>query len=147
MAKINKVTLYGRVQKEPVISKDRSTGEYQFGFCYIDTVRSLRDAGDKVHFVKHSKPMVLTREKDMLDMMSTWKENDIVEIKGVIHSKSLPKTSYCSECKAKNEVLGNLVTVSPIHMMKLRSYGDDKQAAIEDVVQNREVSNQILIYG
>ena len=76
MAKINKVFLYGRVHKEPVISRDRDTGEYQFGFCYIDTIRSLRDAGDKVRFVKHSKPMVLSREKDMLDLMSTLKEND-----------------------------------------------------------------------
>lgn len=147
MAKINTVNIYGRLEKDPVIVMDKETGEYQFGFCYVDTVRSLRDAGDDLHFVKHTKPMVLSREKEILDAMSSWKENDMVMIKGVIHTKALKKTSFCDHCKEKNEVFGNLITINPIHVLKIKSYGDDKMAAVEDLVNNREISNQVQIYG
>ena len=153
MAKTNLVYLYGRVSKEPIVSKNRETGEYNYGFCYVDTVRSLRSVGDDLHYTKHEKPMVLSQEEDKLREMASWKVNDIVMVKGVVHSQSLKKISFCPFCKdekgnsTKNEFPGNLISVTPIYLCKIKSYGEDKMAAIEDVIANREISNQVLVYG
>lgn len=153
MAKINIVNIYGRVHKQPVISKDRETGDFHFGFCYVDTVRSLRSVGDNLRYVKHDKPMILSRSEEILLQMEKWQVNDIVLIKGVVHSQPLTKQSFCPNCKGpdgkstRNETLGNLVSVTPIYMSTVRSYGDNKMAAVEDVIKNRELSNQVQVYG
>ena len=85
--------------------------------------------------------------------MADWRINDIVLIKGVVTSKTISKSSYCPHCTdddgnaTKNTVNGNLVYVTPIYVKKIESYGEDKQAAIEDLVNNREISNQIYVMG
>ena len=153
MGRQNIVHMYARVHKAPQINKDIETGEYQYGIVYLDTVRGLREIEDNLKYVKHDYPLVMSREKEILDEMSTWQENDVVLLKGVITSKAIMKTSYCPHCTnadgtpTANEVKSNLVYVTPIFTEKLKSYGEDKRAAIEDVVKHREISNQILVLG
>ena len=152
MAKQNMAFLYGRVSKAPIINMNKETGEYLYGMVYVDTVRSLRHVDDDVRFVKHDHPLVMSREKEFIDMMREWKENDVVYIKGVVTSKSLNKASFCPGCKdengnpVKNEVKGNLIYITPIYARKVAEY-QDKNAAIEDVVKNREISNQVYAMG
>ncbi len=152
MAKQNIAFLYGRVSKLPIISKNEETNEYIYGMTYIDTVRGYRAVGDELKFVKHDHPLIMSAESEILNKMQTWKENDIVFIKGVITSRHLKKTSFCPDCTDedgnpfRNDVLGNIVYVTPIYAEKVRSY-DTKMEAVEDVVKNREISNQIYIYG
>lgn len=153
MGRQNSVFLYARVHKAPIIQKDSETGEYNYGMVYIDTVRGLRSVEDKVNFVKHDHPLVVSREKEILDQMIEWKENDIIQIKGVITSKTITKTSFCPNCTdadgnpTKNQIKGNLVYITPIFCERLKTYGDDKISAIEDLVNHREISNQVIVLG
>ncbi len=151
MGKQNIAFLLGRVSKSPVIQKDKETGEYVYGMVYIDTVRSLRAVDDGVKYVKHDHPLIMSREKDILDKMCEWEENDIVFIKGVITSKTIPKASKCTFCSekgktVKNEINGNLVYITPIFVERRASY-PDKASAIEDLVAHREISNQVYVMG
>lgn len=152
MAKQNLAFLYGRVSKAPIVSKNQSTEAYNYGMVYIDTVRGVRSVGDDLKFVKHDHPLIMSREKEILDNMIYWKENDIVFIKGVISSTKIPKSSYCPDCvdedgkPVKNEIFGNLLYVTPIFVEKVKSYST-KTEAVEDIVNHREISNQIYVYG
>lgn len=152
MGKLNVAFIYGRVSKPPVIQKDRETGEYIYGMVYVDTVRGVRQIDDDVRYVKHDHPLIMSREKAILDIMSEWKENDMVYIKGVISTKVIPKSSFCPNCKdeagkpTKNEVNGNLVYITPIYAEKKASY-PDKNSAIDDLVAHREISNQAYVFG
>nr|WP_297765633.1 single-stranded DNA-binding protein [uncultured Butyrivibrio sp.] len=153
MGKQNIAHLYARVNKLPQINRDKDTGEYHHGMCYVDTVRGLRAIEDDVKFVRHDHPLIIGFEKAVIDQMMEWKENDIVMIKGTVTSKPIPKTSYCPNCKdengnpTKNQVLGQLIYITPIFTEVLRSYGDDKEAAIKDLVEHQEISNQIYELG
>ncbi len=153
MSKQNIAFMYGRVAKAPVIQKNPESGENEMGFCYVNTVRSKREIDDKVRFVKNDFPMVLTREKEILDQMEDWKENDIVFIKGTITTHMIRKTSLCPYCtdengeNNKNYYNGNMIYITPIYVQKVKEYGENKQDAIEDVVENREISNQIYVMG
>ena len=147
MGKQNIAFLYGRVSTDPKISINESTGEYNYGMFYIDVVRGKRSVDDQVRFVKHDKPLIMSKEKEILDKVVDFKENDVVLIKGVITSTKIQKDSYCDSCGAKSEAFGNLIYITPIYIEKIASYGDDKQASIEDIVNNREISNQVYLMG
>ena len=152
MARQNVNHLYARISKEPNFKRNED-GDIVLGMCYIQVVRGVRDARDGQHYIKYDKPLVMSREKEILDKMANWKKNDIVQVKGMIVTKQLKKASYCPYCTdeagdaTKNAVQGNLVYINPIHVTTIRSYGEDKKAAIEDILANREISNQVYVYG
>ena len=153
MAKQNISFLYARVSKRPIISQNSQTGEYAYGMVYVDTVRGLRSVEDGINYVRHDHPLIMSMDKGIIEKIVDWQENDMVFIKGVVTTKTIMKTSYCPDCKdadgnaIPNEVRGNLVYVTPIYVEKVKSYGEDKKAAIEDLVINREISNQIYVVG
>ncbi len=152
MGRQNIAFLYGRVEKPPIIKKNSETGEYVYGMVYLDTVRSNRHVDDDVRYIRHSYPLIMSQDKAVLDRISEWKENDIVLVKGVITSKAIPKASFCSHCadngvKTRNQIIGNLIYITPIYVRREAEFGEDKQAAVEHLIENREISNQIYVLG
>lgn len=152
MGRQNIAFLYARVAKDPNIQINKETGEYQLGMVYLDVVRGKREIDDKVNFVKHDKPMVVTRERDLIEDIATWKENNIVLVKGVLTTSKIAKPSYCTHCTdengspTKNITDGNFVYVTPIFVQKIMDC-DSKAEAIEEITKKREISNQIYILG
>lgn len=152
MARQNIVFMYARVNKAPLINKNDATNELNYGLVYVDAVRGLRNVGDDLKFIKHDYPLIISRDKRILEEMATWKENDVVTIKGAITSKRMNKTSYCPNCKdengmaTKNVSTGNLLYITPIYVKKNYSF-ETKNEAIEEIVQNREISNQAYVVG
>ncbi len=149
MSRLNLGFFYGRVHKAPRISYDEETGEYNYGMCYLDVVRGLRAVGDDVRFVKHDKLLIMSREQEMVENMRTWYDNSIIFVKGCISTKKMEKKSICDnpECLSpENWKAGNLVYITPIYVRKVRDY-EDKDEAIEDIVSNREISNEIHVIG
>lgn len=153
MGKQNLAQLYARVHSLPQISLNKDTGEYYHGMFYVDVVRGKRSVGDNLHFIKHDKPLIMSKEKEILDQFKQLAVNDIVLIKGVITSISLMKTTYC-ECidpetgeRTQNKTRGNVLYINPIYIKKVTSYGDNKDAAVQDIVDNSEISNQANVVG
>lgn len=152
MSRQNIAFMLARVRKAPSISKNLETGEYNHAMCYVDVVRSLRPIDDGVKFVKHDYPLIISREKEIIDEMETWEENSIIYLKGTLSTRKIVKASYCPKCEdedgnaTKNEYEGNLVYITPIYTKKIKDY-DNKQEAIDHLINNREISNQIYILG
>lgn len=152
MARQNTVFLYARVSKVPKIDRNSETGEYNYGMMYVDVVRGPRDVGDDVNYPKHDHPLIISREKELLDKMAVLKENSIVYIKGVLSTKKMTKRSFCPNCTdedgnaRENLVEGNLVFVTPIYIEHVKDYLE-KSEAVEDIVKNREISNQLYVIG
>ena len=71
MGKQNFAYLYARVHTPPQVSFDKETGEYHHGMFYADVVRGPRAVGDNLHFVKHDKPLIMSKEKQVLDLYMT----------------------------------------------------------------------------
>lgn len=153
MAKVNLSFTYGRVSKKPIIKTDKKNEDNSFAMVYLEVVRGPREVGDDLRFLKHDYPLVIAREKESVEEMSTWEENDIVQIKGVITTKKMEKSSYCPNCTGeddnptKNTSLGNILYITPIFLEKIKSYGDDKDGSIKDIVEHREISNQVYLHG
>ncbi len=151
MARQNIVFMYARVNKSPIIAKTKDTDEFNYGMVYVETVRGVREVDDKVKYVRHDYPLIISREKHILEDIATWEENDIVIVKGAITSKKIVKTSHCPNCTTdgvatKNKSEGNLLYITPIYVKKVKSF-DTKEEAIEEIIQNREISNQAYVVG
>ncbi len=149
MSRLNLGFFYGRVHKTPCISYNEESGEYNYGMSYLDVVRGLRSVGDDVRFVKHDKLLVMSREQEMVESMQTWQENSIILVKGCISTKKMEKKSNCTnpECiNPKNWQVGNVVYITPIYVKKKRDF-DNKEEAIEHIVNNRDISNAIHVIG
>ena len=150
MSRLNLGFFYGRVHKAPKISYNDETSEYNYGMCYLDVVRGLRAVGDDLRFVKHDRLLVMSREQEMIENMLTWEENSVILVKGCISTKKMEKKSVCDnpECpQPENWKEGNLVYITPIYVQKIKDYGEDRDAAIGDIIKNREISNEIHVIG
>lgn len=145
MARHNMAFLLGIVMTKPIIHIDDDTGEASYASCPIHVVRGYRDVGDQKK-IKHDNPLIMTREPFVIKEMDTWEENDIVEIKGVIACKTINKTTTCKHCGKKNAFPGALVFINPIFARK-RGHANSSDEAIQYLNDNREVSNQIFVFG
>lgn len=143
MAKENRAFFRGIVAQAPKITKN-ANGE--FAVVIINVGRPERPTGDGTDYMKVDNPMIMTRNKAIIEEMSTWKKNDIVGIEGVLCSRMIMKTSYCSHCRHKNSYRGSLVYVNPIFVEKLGSVEDEKMAQ-RYLLNHREISNRFQSFG
>lgn len=94
MATHNNVSLLGIVRRNPIL---QSNGVETVVSIAVSTIVGLRDDSFRkvtgqisvVSFV------VRTAEKEMVDALSTWKENDTVFVQGFIATKDIEKSSIC----------------------------------------------------
>jgi hypothetical protein len=98
MARQNMVYLYGKVHKDLVIAMNNETGEYNHAACYLYVVRSNREVDDDVRYVKHDKPMIMTRDQTIIEKITQWKENTVVLVKGTLTTIQGNKASFCQHC-------------------------------------------------
>ncbi len=152
--KINQVILYGRVAKEPNISKsDPDSGQNKFlGVMYLDVCRGRRTVGDGISYTKHDSVMVTTFDEEYVCQMEQCHKNDIVLVKGVLTSGKVKKAAPCPICQetggagAKEIAEGIIVYVTPQHIKIVASY-DEKIPAKTDIAENKEISNLVMLSG
>jgi len=145
MSRHNLAFLTGAILKAPLIEKD-DEGNTLYGWCTIRVVRGFRDVGDHKNFMKSDNPIIMTRDMNVLREMETWKENDVVYIKGVVASKSIGKTNYCQHCGARNIAEGTLVYVNPIFAVRMGEFKTEDEA-LHYLSGMREISNQVFLLG
>ena len=153
MARHNAVALYGQVCKEPAIVRNAS-GDISYTMCFIKTLRGIRKVENDVNYLRYDQILILAKDKDSYEKMSTWHVNDMVEVKGVFTTKNVEKIVYCTDegCSYSSKESGGIKKsgticfVVPIFLDKIKSLSDDEEC-IKDLSKHREVSNQIYVLG
>lgn len=157
MARQNLVMIYGRVATAPRIVKQNETNEYVIAIARIETVRGKRSTHEGVVRRKNNDTLILiTREPEQCAEIETWQENDVVLAKGMLASAETARKSFCPYCKSKNvdgeETATETITrgldiyVNLIEGTKIKSF-PDKESAMKDVMNCKELSNQLYITG
>lgn len=146
MARHNLVTINARVLANPTIIINNETGEYKQGFCWVATIRNDRDNGLDDDTFKFDRPLILTGNPEIIKNMETWKQNDIVEIKGAVTTKDVIKKPRCPICSEKNSQEGVLDFVSPI-FTSVRKTNLSEEESIDELDRLREISNNVILMG
>lgn len=145
MARQNQAFLMGAVLKDPKIVKNPD-GEYLYAMVYVTVVRGYREVGDGKKFMKADNPVIITREKELIQEIERWQVYDIVDVKGPIASKNILKSSICAHCGEKNKATGSLVYINPIYARR-RLHLDNRDECVNYLSTNREISNQVFVFG
>lgn len=151
MGRLNDVRIFGFVADTPTIAKTLNN-EYTRGMMHLAVVRSTRYSGetggerDRILF---DWPLVLTNDPELIRQMEKLKQYDLVELKGMFLTRKIKKVTYCKVCGARNSIEGNICYVRPSFLVR-RSQPSEKlteKQAIQELITNREISNNISILG
>lgn len=144
MARHNVCFLFGSIADKPkVLSRD---GVEVLAQAFLNVVRGPRAVGDHRKTEKFDKPVIIGANPTIIEQMKTWEPNDIIFVKGSIATRKVKKKSQCTNCGADNTVEGVMVCIYPIWTARLMSMPDE-QAAIDWLVDNKEISNQVYAIG
>ena len=145
MARLNVVMLKGAVAREPHVSISPD-GKKGYAIVYVNVMRGYRDVGDGALFVRTDNPLIMTRDMKCVEEIATWHTYDIVDIKGMLATRTIAKQSYCTYCHTINSAQGMLVYVYPTYAKKVCHLESAKECK-QYISECREVSNQIYITG
>ena len=145
MARENHLRLRAIVDKEPRITKNPD-GTYAYAIVVLAIARPNRDTGDKLSYAQISKPRLMTQNPEMIKEIETWKLNDVVDVKGVLATRSILKASYCPKCHTKNTNNGSFAYIVPLYAEKIMPMPDAK-LAMQYLLEKREISNSLRAFG
>lgn len=144
--KHNSVFLYGQIVNSPRIYRNED-GEYIKGLCSVNVLRGTRDYGDNSFGrLKYDVPIIMSGNPEIIKEMATWKEFDMVEIKGAITTKEINKSTICKKCGTKNVTQGNVVFINPIYA-SVRETGLTKEEGLSLLKKRCEISNIVTVIG
>lgn len=147
MSRENIVTLHGHIQTTPQIYHN-ADGELVKAMFIVKVLRRriVRDEFDnRIYF---ECPIILTKNDVLIEQIIKDKieKNDMIDIKGVLTTKEIIKSSICPECKTKNSIKGNSVYITPIYLCKRESNVSSSEA-LELLKERKEISNTIVTIG
>lgn len=143
MPKQNVVYLKGPVIKSGV--KENADGSKE-AVVVVGVIRGFRSIGDGRNEVKIDRPIVLSRNAEMISKMETLNKNDIVSVKGVVATRTVMKGSVCPFCNTKNEQEGLAVYIEPVFIEKECTMDSDS-SSLNYLNSIREISNQVYLFG
>ena len=152
MAKLNCCYLNAIVETVPHITYDKETSEPKAAMVYLQTIRSKRNDHSGRKYFKKDYPLVISLDPEIVKEIATWKQYDVVFVKGTVSSKYIPKTSYCPDCTddagkpTENTAQGLLMYITPIFAKKRESFETKKEAAAR-IIEENEVSNEVYVCG
>ena len=146
MGRYNQADLIGYVEELPRITKNNETGDYESALAFIRVVRGARNASDGKRYLTTSKPVIISKNRDMVMRMDTWKLYDVVKIRGILATNFINKTSFCTECDARNRNEGSLTYVNPLEIVTIDSH-ESLDEARERVKEFLQSSNNMTALG
>jgi len=148
MAKFNQGNFYGLVLREPTIIIDEATGQFKTGYVPIMLIRGTRESGsDGISDIRYDAPIVFSGDARIIEEMRHWQTNDMVEIKGVITTRSIVKKAKCPICGTVNRIEGCTLTfITPIFATR-RETKNSKEEGILLLKKNVDISNQVTLLG
>lgn len=136
---------YAQVVSQPNIFKFEN-GEYKSAVVLVGTIRGKRDAGNGLEHVRYDVPMIRTGNPRNVEEINSWKQLDMVEVKGTITTRELNKKTICPHCKASNVNKSVVTFINPIYCSK-RETNITKEHGISLLRQRCEISNSATLSG
>ena len=155
MAKENLVLLHGRVKETPRIFRLQD-GTLTKGMFTLEVVRRPRSsAGNYSQGHRFDCPVIMTRDPKFMTRslgqpiagaISDLKQGDLCDVRGVLSTREIIKSSICPCCGHKNEKEGNIVYVTPLYICR-RETDLPEEEAKELLKMRNEVSNICMVIG
>ena len=146
MPKENMVLLHGQVQIAPKIYMDKDKNLTKAVFA-LKTLRRPYYNGQLVaNRLYFDCPVIFTRNAEMIQLAASLEKDDMVDVRGVITTQEVVKSTICSSCSHKNSAPGNMVYITPLYICR-RETAVSPEKGLELLKQRNEVSNLILVIG
>lgn len=144
--KENFVLLHGQIQIAPKVYMNREQ-VYTKAVFALKTLRRPYHNGELVaNKLFFDCPVVFSKNTDMIDQISTLSKGDMVDVRGVLTTQEVTKSTICSSCAHKNSAPGNMVYVTPIYICK-RESGIGEDRGLQLLKDRCEVSNIVMVIG
>ncbi len=143
MAKENTVFLHGKIER--IQTAKNNEGEYTKAIFNVKTLRRPILGADKLSY---DVPLLMTKNQAIIEQIirENLSPGTMIDVKGVLCTMEVIKSSICDNCGQKNSVQGNLVFVNPIYLCKREENVDDEHF-LEIIRKKIEISNDIKVIG
>lgn len=148
MARENFVFLHGQVQSMPKVYQS-DEGVLTRAIFAIKVLRrpylngNGEILGGKLHI---DCPIVMTGNEELIRMVSQIQQGDMADIRGVLTTREVLKSTICKKCGSKNSVQGNSVYITPLYICR-REEKLDAMAGFELLKERNEISNVVILIG
>lgn len=148
MARENFVLLHGQIISDPKIYQAED-GTLTRAITAIKVLRRpyINGNGEVIGGKLHVDcPIIMTGSVDFIHKFSEMQEGDMVDIKGVVTTREVTKSTICKKCGHKNSVLGNSVYITPIYACR-RENKLNPVTGFELLKERNEISNLFILIG
>ena len=132
MARENFVLLHGQIEVAPKIYQSTG-GVLTRAITAIKVLRRpyLNENGQVLGGKLYVDcPIIMTGNKELIKQLSEINQGDMADIRGVLTTREVKKSTVCNRCGHKNTAEGNSVFVTPIYLCR-REQGLDSAAGFE----------------
>lgn len=145
MATHNRFIGYGQVYLPVRVIKNED-GEYTRATAAFITIRGKRSYGNSLENVRQDHPALRTSDPYFCEEISSWKVNDMIEVKGTITSREIIRTNTCPKCGATNQVQGITTYINPVFCGRRETNISNEEG--RQLLQYRhEISNNVTLIG
>lgn len=148
MARENFVLLHGQIQTKPKIYQT-TEGSLARAILAVKVLRRpyLNGNGEVIGGKLHIDcPIIMSGNEDLIRKISCMQQGDMVDIRGVLTTREVLKSTICKKCGTKNSVQGNSVYITPIYICR-REEKLDSMAGFELLKERNEISNVVILIG
>lgn len=148
MARENFVLLHGQIQSLPKVYQSNE-GALTRAILAVKVLRRpyLNGNGEVLGGKLHIDcPIIMTGNEEMIRKIAQMQQGDMVDIRGVLTTREVLKSTICKKCGAKNSVQGNSVYITPIYLCR-REEHLDTMAGFELLKERNEISNVVILIG
>lgn len=148
MARENLAFLHGQIQSKPRIYQDVD-GTLTRAILAIKVIRrpylhgNGEVQGGKLHI---DCPIIMSGNEEIIKKVTQMEQGDMVDIRGVLTTREVLKSTICQKCGTKNSVQGNAVYITPLYICR-REEHLDTASGFELLKERNEISNIILLIG
>ena len=145
MARDNEVWLHGQIRDLPRIYINENGDPFR-AYLFVRVLRRSMSIPGKEQTIQLDCPIIRTENPAILKQIIGSQSGDMLDIKGVLSSKDVIKSSICPECGQKNKITGSIVYITPIYICR-------RERALSDVdgfkllKERNEISNTATIIG
>lgn len=148
MARENFVLLHGQLQSAPKIYQS-TEGTLTRAIVAVKVLRRPYRSGNgeivggKLHV---DCPIIMTGNEELIREIAQMEQGDMVDIRGVLTTREVIKSTICKKCGHKNSVQGNSVYITPIYVCR-RENNVDGMKGFELLKERNEISNVVILIG